>query len=128
MATNCDQMSGRSMGTTADRPDAAEYQIRVRGHLDARWSAWFDGLAIVHEPDGDTTLAGPVADQAALYGLLSRLRDLNLTLLAVTRRPSPRPRTQADAGASPDDLARSPVSSATAETDRPAGGARCSAT
>jgi hypothetical protein len=71
----------------AERGDAAEYRIRVRGHLDARWSAWFGGLAVTHEPDGDTTLAGLLPDQAALYGLLSRLRDLNLTLLAVDRRP-----------------------------------------
>jgi hypothetical protein len=71
----------------ADRNGAAEYHIRVGGHLDARWSAWFDGLTITHEPDGATTLAGWVPDQAALYGLLGRLRDLNLPLLAVVRRP-----------------------------------------
>jgi hypothetical protein len=76
-------MSGRATG----HADPAEYLIRVRGHLDARWSAWFDGLAITHEPGGDTTLAGPVADKAALYGLLARARDLGLTLLAVARRP-----------------------------------------
>ncbi len=61
------------------------YQIRVRGVLDPRWSAWFDGLTITHDPDGDTTLAGPVADQAALYGLISKARDLGLTLLGVSR-------------------------------------------
>jgi len=59
------------------------YQIRVQGHLDQRWSAWFDNLTIQHDPDGGTTLAGPVADQAALYGLIEKARDLGLTLLAV---------------------------------------------
>ena len=61
------------------------YQISVRGTLDPRWSTWFDGLTIIHDPDGDTTLAGPVADQAALYGLISKARDLGLTLLGVSR-------------------------------------------
>jgi hypothetical protein len=61
------------------------YQIRVKGHLDATWSAWFDGLTITHDADGATTLQGPVVDQAALYGLISRARDLGLTLLAVSR-------------------------------------------
>jgi hypothetical protein len=61
------------------------YQIRVNGHLDLSRSAWFDGLTITHDVDGATTLRGPVVDQAALYGLISRARDLGLTLLAVTR-------------------------------------------
>jgi hypothetical protein len=59
------------------------YRIRVDGHLDPRWSTWFDGLTIHHDTDGTTTLAGPVVDQAALYGLIGRARDLGLTLLAV---------------------------------------------
>ena len=61
------------------------YRIRVKGHLDLMWSAWFDGLTITHEPNGETTLQGPVVDQAALYGLISKARDLGLTLLAVVR-------------------------------------------
>ena len=64
---------------------AIHYQITVAGHLDPAWSAWFDGLAITYQPNGDTTLAGPVADQAALYGVLKKARDLGLTLLAVKR-------------------------------------------
>jgi len=63
----------------------AHYRIRIRGHLDAAWSDWFDGLAITQEEGGTTTLSGPLIDQAALYGLLSRLRDLGATLLAVER-------------------------------------------
>ena len=59
------------------------YHIRVQGHLDPIWSDWFDGLIILHDADGTTTLRGPVVDQAALYGLISRARDLGLTLLAV---------------------------------------------
>ena len=59
------------------------YQIRVRGHLSDAWAEWFDGLAIENLPNGDALLSGPVADKAALHGLLIKVRDLNLTLLAV---------------------------------------------
>jgi hypothetical protein len=65
----------------------ARYQFRVRGALDPRWSGWFAGLRITHDADGSTLLAGPLADQAALYGVISRMRDLGLTLLAVARLP-----------------------------------------
>jgi hypothetical protein len=65
--------------------EEAIYEIRVHGHLDGRWSEWFNGLALAYEPDGATVLTGPVADQAALYGLLERMRDLGLSLLAVNR-------------------------------------------
>jgi len=61
----------------------ARYRIRIAGHLDPAWSAWFDGLAITQDNDGTTTLIGPLVDQAALYGLLNRLRDLGAPLLAV---------------------------------------------
>ncbi len=67
------------------------YQIKVKGHLDLHWSEWFDGLTIRHEPNGETVLVGPVVDQAALYGLLLKIRNLNLTLLAVTRLEPPLP-------------------------------------
>ena len=66
-----------------DQP--THYQIQVRGALDPRWSGWFDQLAITHDAEGNTLLAGPVSDQAALYGLINRLRDLGMTLLGVTR-------------------------------------------
>jgi hypothetical protein len=69
---------------------AAYYQIRVKGQLNPHWSAWFDGLGITHDADGDTTLEGRVADHAALYRLLSKARDLGLTLISVARRaPEP---------------------------------------
>ena len=61
----------------------AIYAIRIAGHLGAEWAEWFDGLTITQEVNGDTLLTGVVADQAALHGLLRRVRDLGLTLLAV---------------------------------------------
>jgi hypothetical protein len=60
------------------------YEIRIKGHLDTRWAAWFDGLAIARGSDGTTTIHGPVADQAALHGLLQKTRDLGLPLISVT--------------------------------------------
>ncbi|HEU5200838.1 MAG TPA: hypothetical protein VFU32_14465 [Ktedonobacterales bacterium] len=59
------------------------YVIRVRGHLDAIWQAWFENLSITRESDGTTLLSGPIRDQAALYGLLFKMRDLGLTLLSL---------------------------------------------
>ena len=61
------------------------YNIRVRGHLDQSWSDWFEGLAISNESNGDAVLAGSIVDQAALHGLLARVRDLGLPLLAVVQ-------------------------------------------
>jgi len=61
------------------------YQIRVKGHLGCQWSEWFGGLAITQEEDGDTLLTGPVVDQAALHGLLKKVRDLGLPLISVIR-------------------------------------------
>jgi hypothetical protein len=59
------------------------YQIRVKGHLDLDWSAWFDSFSITHDADGSTIIAGMVADQSALYGLIGKARDLGLILIAV---------------------------------------------
>lgn len=59
-------------------------EIRVRGHLDGSWAAWFDGLAITNAEDGEAVLAGELADQAALHGLLVKVRDLGLPLLGMT--------------------------------------------
>jgi hypothetical protein len=64
-----------------DRP--GRYEIRLKGHLNARWAAWFDGLTVTHDSDGTTVIGGPVADQAALHGLLQKTRDLGLPLISV---------------------------------------------
>jgi hypothetical protein len=71
--------------TPGDRPaePAAHYEIRVDGALDSRWSAWFEGLEVTSDEAGQTTIAGPVADQAALHGLLAKVRDLGLKLISV---------------------------------------------
>ncbi len=65
------------------------YQITVKGHLNANWADWFDGLTITALSNGTTTISGPVVDQAALHGLLRKVRDLGMPLLSVSRvRPS----------------------------------------
>jgi hypothetical protein len=64
---------------------AAIYQIRLAGHLGPQWADWFGGLALTLEENGETLLTGPVTDQAALHGLLKKVRDLGLTLIAVVR-------------------------------------------
>lgn len=62
------------------------YEIRVEGYLSNSWSSWFEGLSIRHESSGETILEGPLADQAALHGVLMRIRDLGLPLVSVTRQ------------------------------------------
>jgi hypothetical protein len=61
------------------------YEIRVKGHLGARWAAWFDGMTLTPNGDGTTILCGPVADQAALHGLIARTRDTGLALISVNQ-------------------------------------------
>ena len=61
------------------------YQIRIKGHLGRHWTEWFDGLTITLEDNGDTLLTGPVVDQAALFGLLKKVRDLGMPLVSVNR-------------------------------------------
>jgi hypothetical protein len=71
--------------------DVAIYEIKVKGVLDDRWSEWFDGMTLsCDDAGGETTLSGPVADQAALHGLLAKVRDLGLLLLSVRRRDQER--------------------------------------
>ena len=67
------------------RPGGAVYQIRVRGHLNSRWSRWFEGLSISHQEDGTTLLTGTIVDQPALHGVIIKIRDLGLPLLSVER-------------------------------------------
>ena len=62
-----------------------QYEICIKGHLDGRWSHWFEGLTIALKDDGETLLSGPVVDQAALHGLLIKIRDLGLPLVSVMR-------------------------------------------
>ncbi|MCC6192500.1 MAG: hypothetical protein IT318_26025 [Anaerolineales bacterium] len=70
----------------AEEPDKpSQYAIRLQGHLDDEWAAWFDGLAITRTENGETILSGPIVDQAALHSQLRKLRDLGLPLLAVSR-------------------------------------------
>ncbi len=84
------------------RPEAGRYEIRLTGHLDAHWTAWFDGLTVSHATDGTTLITGPIADQAALHGVLQRVRDLGLPLVSVIRVESDRPhRPGVEAGSSP---------------------------
>jgi hypothetical protein len=60
-----------------------DYQIRIKGHLGSQWTEWFEGLTITLEENGDTLLTGPVVDQAALHGLLKKVRDLGMPLISV---------------------------------------------
>ena len=66
--------------------ETGAYEIRVQGHLDRRWSAWFDGMTVVASDDGSTLISGEVTDQAALHGLIEKVRDLGLPLISVTPR------------------------------------------
>ena len=69
--------------STEDHHEPGQYEIRLKGHLDARWADRFEGLSFTHASDGTTILAGSVVDQAALYGVLRKVRDLGLPLLSV---------------------------------------------
>ena len=68
-----------------------QYEIRVQGHLGPRWAAWFDGLSLTTEGDGSTVIRGRVVDQAALHGLLQKLRDLGVPLLSLAQVPPETP-------------------------------------
>jgi len=65
-----------------------QYEIRVAGHVASRWSAWFDGLTVATDDDGTTVIRGPVVDQAALHGLIQKLRDAGIPLISLTQLPS----------------------------------------
>jgi hypothetical protein len=84
-----------------DFREAGHYEIRLQGHLAARWAAWFDGLTLTREADGNTLIAGPVVDQAALHGLLQKVRDTGLPLVSVRHvEPGP-PASTTDSPSTP---------------------------
>ncbi|MBK9093311.1 MAG: hypothetical protein IPM84_11125 [Anaerolineae bacterium] len=80
---------------TTDPSQPVVYQIRLKGHLGREWADWFGGLTITLEADGDTLLTGPVIDQAALHGLLKKVRDLGMPLVSVNQVPPLEPANQA---------------------------------
>jgi hypothetical protein len=86
------EQTGASSGDGDTAPSSPLYEIRVRGHLDPSWSAWLGGLEMRFTDDGQTIVSGPVTDQAALHGLLERIRDMGLELLGVTRLDWPGPK------------------------------------
>jgi hypothetical protein len=77
-------------GSTDDHHEPSLYEIRVKGHLDDRWAERFEGLSFGYESDGTTLLSGPVVDQAALHGLLRKVRDLGMPLISVIQVDSNR--------------------------------------
>ena len=80
------------------------YEIRLKGHLQPRWTSWFDGMTVSNQDDGTTVLRGLVVDQSALHGLLHKVRDIGLPLVSVVRV------TADESPASPDDPATHPTS------------------
>jgi hypothetical protein len=78
------RMNG-TLTSMSDHEEPQLYEIRVKGHLDARWASQFEGLTITLEEDGNTLLSGPVADQAALHGLLKKVRDFGFSLVSVNQ-------------------------------------------
>ena len=73
--------------SAADHHPVQQYEIRVKGHLGTRWAAWFDGLTLTAEDDGTTVIRGPVVDQAALHGVLQKLRDVGIPLVSLMPIP-----------------------------------------
>ncbi|WP_414635204.1 hypothetical protein [Arthrobacter ipis] len=71
--------------------DSGWYEVRIEGHLDSRWAAWFDALSLTNESDGTTVFRSQVADQSALYGLLQKVRDIGLPLLSVAQVEADKP-------------------------------------
>ncbi len=98
-----DRNSDTTTGASAVAHDPIpHYEIRVKGRLAPRWSAWFDGLTIDTDPaDGTTAISGPVVDQAALHGLLQKLRDVGLVLVSLTELPHD-PRTEPTSSPAPE--------------------------
>jgi hypothetical protein len=90
--TNDDPITRSPRGASdADHTDIPQYEIRVKGHLAHRWAAWLDGLSVTNEDDGTTVISGRVVDQAALHGLLHKLRDVGIPLISLTLLPPDAP-------------------------------------
>ena len=87
----------QASASTEDHSESGLYEIRIKGHLDGRWAGWFGGLILTLEDNGDTLLTGPVVDQAALHGLLRKVRDLGMPLISVSP-VEPGPSTMLGAG------------------------------
>ncbi len=68
-----------------EHDEGGQYEIRIHGHLDDRWTGWFEGMTLTHEQNGDTLISGQVIDQAALFGLLRKVRDTGMQLVSVNR-------------------------------------------
>ena len=88
-------------GSTDRRHEATQYEIRLKGHLDISWADWLGGMSLTHESDGTTVVVGLVADQAALHGLLQKLRDIGVTLISVNESEPEPPLALADPGSEP---------------------------
>ena len=95
--TTEDRRPNTTSASSADHNDNQQYEIRVTGHLGSRWTAWFDGLSLTNEADGTTVISGPVVDQAALHGVLQKLRDLGIPLVSLTPLPPDAPITSTGA-------------------------------
>jgi hypothetical protein len=88
-------------GSTDRRHEATQYEIRLKGHLDSRWADWLGGMSLTHESDGTTVVVGLVADQAALHGLLQKLRDIGVTLISVNEAEPEPPLGHSNPGSEP---------------------------
>ena len=82
---NRDRVMSNEINSGSEKAQPLVYQIRIKGHLGRQWTNWFGGLTITLENNGETLLTGPVVDQAALHGLLRKVRDLGVPLLSVSR-------------------------------------------
>lgn len=91
MNTGHHSIEPRSSAPTVGHARVSRYEIRVRGHLGAHLASWFDGLELSDQDDGTTSMRGPVVDQAALHGLLHRLRDMGIPLVSLTELPAEAP-------------------------------------
>jgi hypothetical protein len=81
--TTENRRTNATSASSADHNDIQQYELRVKGHLGSRWTAWFDGLSLTNEDGGTTVISGPVVDQAALHGLLQKLRDAGIPLVSL---------------------------------------------